>query len=298
MISVIVPHLNQPEMLARCLASLRAQTAAPDFEILVVDNGSDALPAAVCAEYGAALLQESIPGPGPARNRGVAAARGAILAFIDADCLADPGWLAAIAARFAADPAVTVLGGDVRIACADPDRMTMLEAYESIYAYRMDLYIRKEGFTGTGNLAIRRAVFDAVGPFGGIGIAEDIDWGKRASRMGHPPVWTPAMRVYHPARPSFDGLCRKWDRHVAHFYEENRGRSLWWPRWMAQTAAVAVSPLFETVAILRSDRIAGPRARLRAFEGLSRIRLYRAGKMLALAFGADPAHLSGAWNRN
>ena len=296
-ISVIIPHLNQPEQLARCLASLRAQKDAPDFEIIVVDNGSAVQPEGICAEYGAVLLREATPGPGPARNRGAAAARGDVLAFIDADCLADSGWLAAIRDALA-DPALAVLGGDVRIAYENPDDLTVLEAYESIYAYRMDLYIRRDGFTGTGNLAVRRDVFEKIGPFGGIGIAEDIDWGRRAGAMGRPPVWTPSMRVYHPARRSFDDLRHKWDRHVAHFYEENRGKPLWWPRWMAKTCAVAGSPALEAVTILRSDRVTGTRARLRALRGVARIRLYRARKMLSLAMGATPESLSGAWNRD
>ena len=131
--------------------------AQPD-EIIVVDNGSPALPAAVCAAHpGVRLLQETTPGPGPARNPGIAAASGEILAFIDADCLADPGWLAATGRRWPIRRP-TILGGDVRIASVDPARLTALEAYESVYAYRMDRYIAREGYTGTGNLVVRRAV--------------------------------------------------------------------------------------------------------------------------------------------
>ena len=100
--SVVIPHLNQPEFLARCLASLAAGSRRPD-EVIVVDNGSDALPQAICDAHGARLLTEAEPGPGPARNCGVRVSSGNILAFIDADCLADPGWLAAAEAAIA-DP--------------------------------------------------------------------------------------------------------------------------------------------------------------------------------------------------
>ncbi len=151
--------------------------------MIVVDNGSRELPEAICASRGARLLTEAEPGPGPARNRGVTASSGEILAFIDADCLADPGWLAA-AEGVMADPSATILGGDVRIALADPARPTMTEAYESLYAYRMDRYIAREGFTGTGNLVVRRNVLLDVGPFAGIGVAEDRDWGHRRRRRG------------------------------------------------------------------------------------------------------------------
>jgi GT2 family glycosyltransferase len=296
-ITVVVPHLNQPEALGRCLEALAAQTGAPPFEVIVVDNGSASLPEALCAAHGAQLLTESLPGPGPARNRGAAAARAPLLAFIDADCIAGPGWLAAIAARFAGDPAAQVLGGDVRIAHVDPARPTLIEAYESVYAYRMDRYIREQGFTGTGNLAVRRAVFKTVGPFGGIDIAEDRDWGQRAGRLGHPPVYVPEMLVFHPARRNFRELTEKWDRQLSHDFARlppgARGRL----RWLLRAAAVAASPAVEIPRIAASDRVRGARARTLAFAGLCRIRLWRAGRMVRLGLGGDPAASSRAWNR-
>jgi glycosyltransferase involved in cell wall biosynthesis len=158
-ISVIIPHLNQPDMLARCLSSLVSGSRQPD-EIIVVDNGSNVLPTSVCDSFsGVRLLVEPTPGPGPARNTGVGASQGEVLAFIDADCIADRDWLTTATAEMA-DPAAMILGGDVRISCADPKRLTVLEAYESIYAYRMDRYIAREGFTGTGNLVVRRSTMD------------------------------------------------------------------------------------------------------------------------------------------
>ena len=295
-ISVVIPHLNQPQMLARCLASLAAGQRVPD-EVIVVDNGSAGLPTGICAPYPhVQLLQEKTPGPGPARNLGVAQARHDILAFIDADCIADPGWLAEAAAAMA-DPTAQILGGDVRIAFVNPARLTMLEAYESIYAYRMDRYIAREGFTGTGNLVVRRAVLDAVGPFAGIGVAEDRDWGQRATRAGHAIRYVPAMKVYHPARQHQAELRQKWDRHMAHDFATVPGRPLARLKWLLKTLAMAVSPLAEIPRIIASDRIAGPRNRALAFVGLGRIRLYRAGRMAQLFLGADPALLAGRWNR-
>lgn len=294
-ISVVIPHLNQPAFLERCLASLAAGSRQPD-EIVVVDNGSASLPEAICATHGVRLLHEAVPGPGPARNRGIAATTGEILAFIDADCLADPGWLAA-AAEAMSDPRAMILGGDVRIACADPARLTMLEAYESIYAYRMDRYIAREGFTGTGNLVMRRAVFQEVGPFAGIGVAEDREWGQRATAKGHRIRYVPGMRVYHPARPDFASLRQKWSRQTSHDYTEARGRPLWRLKWAVKMLAMGLSPLAEIPRVLASDRIAGPRNRLLALRCLLRIRLYRAGLMIRLFLGSDPARLAKAWNR-
>ncbi|MGO4839930.1 glycosyltransferase family 2 protein, partial [Rhizobiaceae sp. 2RAB30] len=170
------------------------------------------MPRRICAAYpGVTLLSQSVPGPGPARNLGVAHASGDILAFIDADCIAGEGWLAAIESSFAQAPDVAILGGDVRIAYRDPRRLTLLEAYESVFAYRMKEYIARQGFTGTGNLAVRAEVFEAIGPFGGIDIAEDRDWGQRALRLGYRTHYRPGMIVYHPARQNLAELAQKWD---------------------------------------------------------------------------------------
>jgi GT2 family glycosyltransferase len=299
MISVIIPHLDQAEALRACLTSLSSQTGTQQaVEIIVVDNGSKAPPFEICSKFPAvALLTEPVPGPGPARNRGVAHAAGDILAFIDADCVAGKGWLSEIERRFSADAETDVLGGDVRIACENPARLTLLEAYESVFAYRMKEYIAKQGFTGTGNLAMRAEVFRAVGPFGGIDIAEDRDWGQRALRRGFRTHYGPTMVVYHPARKTLGELARKWDRHTAHDFARIQARRAWWPLWILRTGAVAVSPAAELIRIGRSDRLTGWRARALAFAGVVLVRSYRAGIMLALAFGADAANLSSRWNR-
>ena len=294
--SIIIPHLNQPEALAACLNSLAIGAAQPD-EVFVVDNGSKELPHAVCDAAGATLLQEPEPGPGPARNTGVAASTGEILACIDADCLSEPGWIADFRARFTAASPPEIAGGDVRIAWRTPPRLTDLEAYESVYAYRMDRYIARENFTGTGNLATWRRIYDQVGPFAGIGVAEDRDWGQRAHAKGYRITYLADMKVYHPAREAFAELCKKWDRQSAHDYKRNQTRSLPAIRWLARTGAIAVSPLAEVPRILNCDRISGMGTRWQAWRCLLKIRLYRARIMLEIMRTGDPDRLSGGWNR-
>ena len=288
-ISVVIPHLNQPQMLARCLKSLADNTRQPN-EIIVVDNGSATLPD-VPAHV--TLLQEKTPGPGPARNLGVAHATGNVLAFIDADCLARFDWLEE--AEKAIENA-EILGGDVRIAYANPRKLTVLEAYESIYAYQMRRYIAEEGFTGTGNLVVRRDVLDKVGPFAGLSVAEDKDWGQRATRMGHSITYVPQMRIYHPARRTFLELYAKWDRQLAHEFSMIGGFG-GKVKWLAKTAVMAVSPFAEIPRIAASPRVPNQVARFKAFAGLCRIRLYRAGRMLELTLRGRPERLSARWNR-
>lgn len=284
LISVIVPHLNQPEMLDACLTSLGAQSLDRDaFEVLVVDNGSIVLPEAVVARHaGVRLLDEPKPGPGPARNRGVGHAAGEVLAFIDADCRAHPDWLRNALQTLQAAPDKTILGGDVRIWRDEARGTTAIAAYEGVFAYRFKLYIEQHGFSGTGNLVVRRADFDAVGPFAGIQLAEDMDWGQRACRAGFRFRYVPEMIVYHPARGSLRELYVKWDRQIQHYLAMAQGKPGWKVRWIVRALAVLGSPAVDFVKVLNSDRIEGASARLKAIAVLIAIRAHRASTMLSL----------------
>lgn len=284
LISVIIPHLNQPEMLDACLVSLGVQSHDRDaFEVLVVDNGSIVLPEAVVARHaGVRLLSEPQPGPGPARNRGVAAAVGNILAFIDADCRAHPDWLRNALQVLREAPDRTILGGDVRIWRDEARGTTAIAAYEGVFAYRFKLYIEQHGFSGTGNLVVRRVDFDAVGPFAGIQLAEDMDWGQRACRAGFRFRYVPEMIVYHPARGSLRELYVKWDRQIQHYLAMAQGKPRWRLRWIARALAVLGSPAIDFVKVLTSDRIEGAPARLKAIAVLIAIRVHRASTMLSL----------------
>lgn len=101
-VTVVVPTMRRPAPLRRALASLFAQETPPGatLEIVVVDNSpdGDARDAAAAAAKGAPwpvrYLAEPRPGVANARNCGVAAARGAWVAFLDDDEEASPKWLA------------------------------------------------------------------------------------------------------------------------------------------------------------------------------------------------------------
>jgi GT2 family glycosyltransferase len=297
-ISIIIPHLNQPDFLARCLASLDPQISSlGNTEVLVVDNGSAKLPTQTTSPFSwVRLVQEKTPGPGPARNHGIAVSSAPLLAFIDADCLSHPDWLSTILTEFLHNPATLIVGGDVRIALGNPAKPTALEAYESVFAYRQKEYIEKVGFSGTGNLAMRRSAYDAVGPFAGILVAEDRDWGRRAQKQGLHIKYLSNMIVYHPARKSFDELCRKWDRHVSHDYQELPKGAVGKLKWVGLAAAIVFSSILDVRKVLASQRINTFRERRLASWILFRIRLYRASRMAAQLSKAD--HLSKNWNRS
>lgn len=298
MISVVIPTFNDSEQLAFCLDRLEQQDRADLIEeIWVVDNGSREPPAEICARHAKVrLLSEATPGPGPARTTGARRATQPILAFIDSDCFADPEWAAAIAAHFERPDAAEIIGGDVRIHLTG-ERMTGLEAFESVFGYRFALYVRRDKFCGTGNMAVRRDIFERVGPFAGMGVAEDRDWGQRATAMGYVVAYEPRMKVATPARRSFAELTRKWDRHIHHDFEEMPPGIASRIKWFIKSVAMAASPLIDGFRLLLSPRLRGFSNRMRGIACLTRIRLYRSAKMLSLLAMHDARAAGEHWRK-
>lgn len=216
-LSVAICTWNRADLLAGCLASLGAQElAANEWEVLVVDDGSSDHTAAVAAEAGAAaggppvrhLLQDHRGQPA-ARNRGIAEAAGAVVLFLDDDEEAPRGFLAAVLARLDADPTLAGVGGPYR------DKGGGLRTCErcSLAAASVPggpgarLAPRLLG----GNMAVRREVFAAVGPFDEqlAGRGDDNEWFHRATASGHRFLFDPALWVWHRRdQLGLLGLCR------------------------------------------------------------------------------------------
>ncbi len=296
-VSVVIPHLNTPDLLIRCLASLAGQQLdRGSFELVVADNGSTTSLDKVRAAFPlATIVVERGPGPGLARNAGAAVARAPILAFIDADCRAETGWLQAIVDAVEPDPDRTIVGGDVRIDFLDAPVLTPIEAYEAAFAYRQRWYIETQHFSGTGNLAMGAGVFAAVGPFKGIETAEDRDWGRRAYALGFEARYVEAMRIYHPARNDFGELVRKWQRHVAHDFHAHRAAGKSSLRWYGLALAVFLSAFVHSARMFMSPRLAGINNRVRGLVVLFRIRTWRCIEMLRVA--RSPGGAVTEWNR-
>ncbi len=94
-VSVVIPALNAEDTIEACLRSALAQAWPADrLEVILVDNGSTDLTREKAKQLGCRVVIESKRGRSRARNRGVDAARGEFLAFLDADCEAPPDWVA------------------------------------------------------------------------------------------------------------------------------------------------------------------------------------------------------------
>ena len=114
MLSVIIPTHNREATLMQTLDALQAQTHAPDFEVIVVDNASsDGTQAMLAQRRDPFLLRtlfEGEPNRARARNAGIDAAQGEIVVFIDDDVLAPPQFLSAHAVAHRGDGAFAVTG--------------------------------------------------------------------------------------------------------------------------------------------------------------------------------------------
>jgi len=212
-ISVIIPVWNSPTLIRECLEAIEAQTCPrEDFEVLVVDNGStDATPDVVREMEIASLLVEPAPGSYSARNLGIREARGDYLAFTDADCLPDAGWLEAAARAAQAHPSAAVLAGRIDLYRVGEGRMAC-ENYERLFAFNQAKNVRN-GVAVTANWMSPREIIVAAGGFNGtLKSGGDYDLSSRLSRGGGEIVYVDDMRVSHPVRASFSELASKTRR--------------------------------------------------------------------------------------
>ena len=164
LVTVIVPARNAADTLGDCLAALLAvDYPAERCEIVVVDNGSSDGTAALARSRAVRCIHEPRRGSAHARNAGVAAARGELLVFTDADCLPSTGWLRAIAERFR-DPEVGAVAGEI---LPYPPRTATERHAARIRHLSPRRYLSRPilPFAVTANLAFRREVLQRVGPF-------------------------------------------------------------------------------------------------------------------------------------
>jgi glycosyltransferase involved in cell wall biosynthesis len=181
-ITVIVPTRDGATSLPPLLDSLERQTLDRDrYEVVVVDNASRDDTAQVARSRGAVVVQEPLPSRAGARNAGVLAARADLIAYTDADCIADPGWLASLLESLGEHEMVA---GPVRMTTgASPNAV---ERFESLWRFAQEQWV-EEGWAATANLGVRRAVHEAIGGFDVAyrHIGEDADYCLRARAAGH-----------------------------------------------------------------------------------------------------------------
>jgi len=281
-ISVVIATYKRPYLLEGTLAALAAQklTDPLGWDVVVVDNNSQDETVAVVAAFAKTVsfpvscVLESRQGLSHARNRGIAAAQGAIIAFIDDDVLPAPDWIARvhqamqrwgahgvggpILPRWEAPPPIWLTSSRHlmgRLAIMDyPDTCVL--------SYPM----RGRPQVWGANMAFRREVFDQVGSFdcerGIVGRklyrGEEVELINRALQHGCRIVYDPAVTVLHRIGPS--RMCKGYFRKLEFDAAEGevdvsrRGRSmLGAPLWLYPAVLGAFSRWMILAASRRAE---------------------------------------------
>ncbi|MEJ6490534.1 glycosyltransferase family 2 protein [Leucobacter sp. USCH14] len=160
-VSVVIPVKDDAELLRWCLAALAAQTRAPD-ELIVVDNNSRDDSARVAREAGAAVIPCETPGIPAASATGYNVATSDYVLRLDADCVPDATWIAALAAVLDARPDVAVVTGSAHfIDGPRPLRRVAAAIYLGMYVATTAPALGHTPVFGS-NLGFRRSAWLAV----------------------------------------------------------------------------------------------------------------------------------------
>lgn len=211
-VSIVSPVYNGEKTLSLCLDSLlNLDFPKENLEIIVVDNNSTDATKDIIRHYPVKYVFEGKRSRGAARNKGIKESRGELVAFIDADCIADREWLTNIVEGFTSE-AVGGCGGEV----LPFNPYTLIEKY---YCFK-GLFSQKKGLMttesflpriATFNAIYRRDVLEEVGLFDDSFITnEDIDLSYRVYLKGYQLKYIPEALVYHKHPDNLSDLFRKW----------------------------------------------------------------------------------------
>ena len=213
--AIIVPVYNRPDEVAELLESLTLQTFK-DFEVIIVEDGSQNPCETVCKQYEKLLdikyfIKEN-SGPGQSRNYGAAHSTGEYLLILDSDVVLPAGYLAAIEKELRREP-VDAFGGP------DCAHNSFTDTQKAI-SYSMTSFFTTGGIRGgkkkldkfyprSFNMGIRRDVYERLGGFSKMRFGEDIDFSIRIFKAGYTCRLFPETWVWHKRRTDFRKFWRQ-----------------------------------------------------------------------------------------
>ena len=207
-ISVVVCSYNGERTIRECLEGL-FDLEYPDYEVIVVDDGSTDATAAIAGEYDLRLIRTENRGLSNARNTGMEAATGEIVAYLDDDAHPDPHWLTYLAAGFLSTEHVGIGGPNV----APPDDGTIADCVANAPGGPVHVLLsdqEAEHIPGC-NMAFRKTCLQAIGGFDPqfrvAGDDADICW--RLRQEGWTLGFSPAAMVWHHRRNSVGAYLRQ-----------------------------------------------------------------------------------------
>ncbi len=302
-VSVIVVNWNRRELLRACLLSLRAQTFG-DFEVIVVDNGSeDGSPAMVLAGFPEVVLIRNAENRGfcAGNNQGIRQARGQYVALLNNDAEAEPRWLEELLAGLRAAPDAGMCASkilfyeDRRVidkvghliypdgqnrgrGCGEPDRGQYEQPEEVLLP------------DGCAALYDRR-VFESAGLFDEdfFAYGDDAELGLRARLAGWRCMYVPTAVVYHHHSST---LGRFSERRLV-LVERNRV----WLAWkLFPWRLLALNPFYSAVR-LGANALAAARGRGEAGHFASERGWWPLTRCLLRAYAEALAGLPAVWRK-
>jgi glycosyltransferase involved in cell wall biosynthesis len=226
--SIVVPTRDRPGALRACLEGIGALEYAGEVEVIVADDGTEPVDAALDAVGRLEVEVVRIGGAGPAvaRNAGAARARGELVAFTDDDCAPDRGWLAALAARHAAQPGAAVGGRTINALPRNLNASAAQLIVDCVYDH-YDADPARARFLASNNLLVPAARFgelsgfdESIGRPGG----EDRDLCERWLERGWPMAWEPKATIRHAHTLSLGGFVSQQFAYGRGAFVHRRGR--------------------------------------------------------------------------
>lgn len=253
-LTVAIVSYNARTTIGRTLTALAEQSAA-GFETLVVDSSHDETHLEIAGRFPSVRLihvQERLF-PGKARNVAVREARGELLAFVDADCVAAPDWVERILAAHN-DPRYEgqlIIGGSV--GAANPESLAGWASFFCEFSPWLRWgRPRLVDDIPTCCYSMKREAFARFGPFDEEGYCSDTTFNWRAVAGGQPPLFMPAIHVRHENPTKLARILEKQGMHGERFGTV-RARQHEWSRWRARIWAGA-APFLPIVLWLRTAR--------------------------------------------
>lgn len=207
--SIIVPVFNRPDEVDELLESLLSQEEK-DFEVIIVEDGSQVPCKKVCDKYANRLdlhyYYKENSGPGQSRNYGAERAKGDYLLILDSDVVLPKGYIRAVSEELNREPADAFGGPD----CAHE---SFTDTQKAI-SYSMTSFFTTGGIRGgkkkldkfyprSFNMGIRRDVYQELGGFSKMRFGEDIDFSIRIFKAGKRCRLFPKAWVWHKRRTDF-----------------------------------------------------------------------------------------------
>ncbi|MCP4379647.1 MAG: glycosyltransferase [bacterium] len=207
-VSIIIPVRNGEATIARCLEAALA-SHYENFEVIIVDDGSDDRSAAIIKTFPCTLIQLPKPsGASRARNIGASHSKGDILFFTDADCLLKEDTLALAVDRLSSAGRNHVVGGTYTLHPADDG---FFSAFQSAFINHSESRCGEStDYIATHAMALHACTFKASRGFAEkyLPILEDVDFSHRLRRTGHRLVMDDRIQVRHLFNYSLLGSIR------------------------------------------------------------------------------------------